>query len=371
MKKNWMFVLTMVLSLAILLSAGYAEGGSSVAMVMTPIDAQDMRVGQCMMPVGYNLKVVPDLCGATRSVTDPMGIGVVVTSPDGRVMMTYESSSTYIEILSSTLGGQTMRVHEEGKMDPETITMMSHYMLPRDYLESYLKNLFPGVELTYTGSTDLSQYQDLLQQAVETRYNALIAQNPQAMGMNIDGMEINAEICGFTCTINGETYYLAAGTIIDATQMTMTADSLVGRMSETEVIWKPLCTYTLACPATEAGAAFPAFEVFMNNTTVSDQFVKANDKLANELRQIVVNARMETGKNYSMSVLNEATSSGDTYDEDRFTDYIFDQNDYTLSDGTHVKVPTAYGYVFEGDNGVVYFCDSAFAEGGTQLTPNR
>jgi hypothetical protein len=70
-------------------------------------------------------------------------------------------------------------------------------------------------------------------------------------------------------------------------------------------------------------------------------------------------------------VLSSSTSSDDTYNDERYTDYIFDQNDYTLSDGTHVKVSTAYDYVYEGDNGVVYFSDSAFPEPGTRLTPNR
>ena len=71
--------------------------------------------------------------------------------------------------------------------------------------------------------------------------------------------------------------------------------------------------------------------------------------------------------------MQEETAKGDDYSEERFSDYIFDQNDYTLSDGSHVKVPTNYEYVWEGDNGMVYYSDSAFAQpgGSTQLTPNR
>jgi len=55
------------------------------------------------------------------------------------------------------------------------------------------------------------------------------------------------------------------------------------------------------------------------------------------------------------------------------TDYIFDQNDYTLSDGSHVKVSAAYDYVYEGENGAAYYSDSAFAEpgGSIRLYPNQ
>ena len=71
--------------------------------------------------------------------------------------------------------------------------------------------------------------------------------------------------------------------------------------------------------------------------------------------------------------MREETEKGDDYDDERFTDYLFDQNDYTLSDGSHVKVPTDYDYVYEGDGGVVYYSDSAFSQPGgtTQLYPNR
>lgn len=374
MQKKLTLILTLVFSLAVILSAvsaGYAEGGTSIAMVMTPIDAQDMRVGQCMAPAGYTVTATPDICGSTRSVTDPMGIAVIATSPDKRIMMTYESSSTYIEIVSSTALGQTYRVHQDGVFDTETMTMMAKYMSTTDYARAYLNGVFPGVEMTYTGSADLSAYQQALEKYAQAKYNQLISANPEAMGMSVDGVSVYAEICGFTCTINGETYYIAVGTQIDAVQMTMGLQTLMGAVTETEIVWSPMCTYMLASPATEAAGIFPAFEVFMDNTTVSDQFIKANQKLANELRQIVVNARMETGKNYSMNVLNDAASSGETYDEDRFSDYIYDQNDYTLSDGTHVKIPTNYEYVYEGDNNVVYFSDSAFPEPGKQLTPNR
>ncbi len=63
----------------------------------------------------------------------------------------------------------------------------------------------------------------------------------------------------------------------------------------------------------------------------------------------------------------------DTYTTtDQFSDYIFDQNDYTLSNGDHVKVPDSYDYVYEGDDGNVYVSDSSFDQpgGSTQLYPN-
>lgn len=351
----------------VLCLAAIAAAGAETAMVLVPIDAQDMRLGQCMVPQGYSMYPVPDFLGSNRSITDPLGMGVVVTSPDNRVTMIYEKSNTYLEIVSSTIGGRTYRVHEDGKFDAETMTPMARYPLPAAYAMAYLNAVYPGVEMTYRGSMDLSEYQSLMQQSAEKFYYGLTVNHPELLGMNVDGVGVTADICGFTCEMNGEAYNIVVGTIIRAVQMTMSMQQLQGLLTETEVLWSPLCTYMLASPASEFDSVYPAFEAFMENTTVSDQFIRANEKLANELRNIVVQSR----GGYIDTVLRNYTSEKDTYYEDRFTDYIFDQNDYTLSDGSHVKIPTSYDYVYEGDNNVVYFSDSAFPEPGTQLSPNR
>ena len=370
MKRLIAMILGLVFALS-LISAGCAEGSSALAMVMVPIDAQDMRLGQCMVPQGYTVTPTLDICGETRSVTDPIGLGIIAVSPDGRIILSYEKSSTYIELVSSTMGGQTYRFHEDGKYDIGTMTLMARYKQPDAYALTYLAGAFPGVEMTYVGALDLSVYQPMLQEYAQKQYDLMTAGHPELMGLNIDGVSIYAGVYGYTCEMNGETYDIVVATVIEATQMTIGSGMLQGYLSETEIVWSPLCTYMLACPDSEFGNAYPAFEVFMENTTVSDQFTAANQALADNLRQIIVDTRMATGRYYCTDILGKYTDSDDTYDDERMTDYIFDQNDYTLSDGTHVKIPTSYDYVYEGDNGVIYYSDSAFPEPGKQLMPNR
>ena len=72
-------------------------------------------------------------------------------------------------------------------------------------------------------------------------------------------------------------------------------------------------------------------------------------------------------------MLRDEASDGDDYSDERFTDYIFDNNDYTLSDGSHIKVDTAYDYVYEDGDGNIVVSNSAFAEpaGGNRLSPNH
>lgn len=80
-----------------------------------------------------------------------------------------------------------------------------------------------------------------------------------------------------------------------------------------------------------------------------------------------------TALTFSMVESNMSYSYTGSYSSDRFSDYMFDQNDYTLSDGSSVKVPTSYNYVWEGSNGTVYYGNSlSDAPGGaTQLYANH
>lgn len=365
--KRLLSVLMMIALCISLLAAAGAEDAAPTAMTLVPVDAQDMRLGQCMIPQGYQLTAVPDFMMNERSVTDPMGLAVIAMSPDNRTVMSYEKSNTYVDILSSTLGGATYRTHEDGQYDFQTMTPMHRYMDPSTYALAYLGGIYPGVEMTYSGSVDLSEYQPALQSLARAKYDALKASEGMTAGLTVDGVAFTADMCGFTCMLNGEVYNVVVATVIDATQMTLSMNMITAMLQETEILWSPLYTYMLSCPASETERLLPAFEAFMKNTTVSDQFMRANEKLADQLRTIVVESR----SSYISQTLGELLSGEDTYNDDRYTDYIFDQNDYTLSDGTRVKIPTSYEYVYEGDNNTVYFSSSAFQETGTRLTPNR
>ena len=346
-----------------------AEGVYTTAM--NHLSPEDLRVAQCAAPVGYEISALLDNCGPTRNFNIPVGVNIIVTSPDKKTFMTYESPSCFLEIVSSTRNGQTVRTQENGKMDPETLTLMGQYPQPNAYAYAYLEGMFPNVEISYMGSADMSPYQSLFKQNAQKKYDALRAGHPELVGLNIDWVAVDGDICAFSGEMHGESYAFIVGAVIEATQSTATMAQLQGTLVETEILWTPLCTYVLGCPVSELGSAYPAFEVFMANTTVSDEFIQTIQALSSQLAQIIADGRMQSGASYCYRALQTASASGETYDDERFTDYIFDQNDYTLSDGSHVKISTAYDYVYEGDNGVVYYSDSAFPEPGAKLTPNR
>ena len=79
-----------------------------------------------------------------------------------------------------------------------------------------------------------------------------------------------------------------------------------------------------------------------------------------------MNAFMEQSVNDYLYSSNYSAS-------DRFSDYIFDRNEYTTSEGYSVSISTGYDYVWEGSGGTVWYSDSALdvPSGATLLTPSR
>ena len=149
----------------------------------------------------------------------------------------------------------------------------------------------------------------------------------------------------------------------------------MGTVNQTMIAWDSPGCYFMLTPEEEFETNKDIFNQFGSNTTVSDQFTKALANVRNQITQ-------SGSQNYSsmsditgecQSSMSSSMGSEDTYTTtDQFSDYIFDQNDYTLSNGDHVKVPTSYDYVYEGTDGNVYVSDSSFDQpgGSTQLYPN-
>lgn len=124
---------------------------------------------------------------------------------------------------------------------------------------------------------------------------------------------------------------------------------------------------------------------FVENTSVNDEFLALNEQLNQDISDKVrheINMQCAASMSYmaTMTVLtfsivenNLGTPYTGSYSSDCLSDYMFDQNDYTLSDGSSVKVSTSYNYVLEGSNGTVYYGNSLSdaPDGATQLYANH
>ena len=138
--------------------------------------------------------------------------------------------------------------------------------------------------------------------------------------------------------------------------------------------WDSPYTFFMLTPESEYQAHTPMYEQFIMNTSLSDQFINAFNTAKNQITQQMLqtsSASMDAVSAYCRSSISSAAGSETSYSDERFTDYIYDQNDYTLSNGDHVKVSTSYDYVYADDSGNVYVSNSADQPAGTtRLYPN-
>ena len=140
--------------------------------------------------------------------------------------------------------------------------------------------------------------------------------------------------------------------------------------------------YYMSCPLSDYERIHATdFQAFIANTAVSDTFKQLQEDLTKEIQRHIQStwAAAIAASNAYVRAMNALTSqsvnsylSSSSYSaSDRFSDYIFDRNEYTTSDGYSCSISTSYDYVWEGSNGTVYYSNSAFdmPSGATQLSP--
>ena len=112
----------------------------------------------------------------------------------------------------------------------------------------------------------------------------------------------------------------------------------------------------------------------MRNTSASDGFTNACKQRSNQIRESVVNSRsFAAGETACRTGVQGLTESEFDYSQERFSDYLFFQDDSTAADGRRVKTPNRYDYVYGGEMGNIYAADNALdvPRGMTQPERNR
>ena len=355
-----------------------ATEGTVYTLSVTDLVDNSNAFARCVTPRGYAVTWEAQRCTAAQSYSNPWQLALRADSGDG-IVMDYISGMDFL----SAVGEET----PDGQFNAAYYTPMLHYMNASQYCDFYAQSYLSAMALPVT---DLALVDEDAFPALQGWLRGL-AQAELARGrwetqfsaIQVDGTEYT--MCGrrYSLQMGGEVWYFAVITGTVGVQYTASYEGLkvdkrgglvFGTISNSWIAWNIPGIYTLFCPADRWAEADAAFSVFLANTSESDQFKAANRRLSEVLWDIVAGTPdLSAGRSRSEQVMREEISSGDDYDEERFTDYLFDQNDYTLSDGSHVKVSTEYDYVYEGDGGVVYYSSSAFAQpgGSTQLYPNR
>ena len=359
------------LALILCCASAFADG-DALAVTMTPITWDGVGLGKVAVPEGYTLNTLINCCDENTCLGAPLRVTVAAESDEAWLF--FYASETYIERVKSNYFKQ-----KNGELDGQTMVFMQEYMNAETYTSvraAAMVQALGATEYSFYRKEDMSHYDALLKEHRQY-YENLIVPGLKQYGIGVDWVEMTAAQNAFTFDIGGMTYCVCVMAEVRGYQMNL------GSVGDVEIIWDVPCYYAMVCPLSEYDRVHSTvFPVFAENTAVSDKFIELQDQLTEQIRDDTIakwNMAVAASNAYAAAMNALTTASVESYlnsssysSVDRFSDYIFDQNDYTTSDGYNVKISTGYDYVWDGGNGTVYYSSSSFdmPYGATQLYPN-
>ncbi len=361
------------------------SGGQSTSLSLNMVSCTDSQTGltvaRASVPQGYQVSCDTTWCGPVQCPGYPAEVFISSMSPDGRIQLTYESAVQFIELLTAEVNGIQFMSHQDGVVHTTTMTLMLKYMNADQYCDFVSENCMEGASgMTLLSATPVTQDMQATLQQISQEYkdtlNQMLVSTP---GLSIDNVETTVAEHTYRYTDSyGKSKILVVSCNVQAVDMVESlSDPFMGETKVVTRIWTVPSRYCMIVDEEAYEEGYDIFGSFCTNTRVSDQFVQACQEMSQEITQAIVNASSYSINSQTSYVQDTFTSElGDENDSytstEAWDDVIMDRNDYTLSNGDHVKVDTSYDYVYQLEDGNIYATNSASDEpaGGTRLYAN-
>ena len=279
-------------------------------------------------------------------------------SPDGLRSFQLISTMSYFQTDSifSLLG--------ENETDPTTYRIHRQYRTAEQFVELFISNLgCTSAQKLGSSSIDsqsLGALQSVAEQhAYQTGYSLVQSLANLGMSANLVGYESTVVDNRYAVTTqSGQTEYIEVFTLVWAYQTSWVVQN--SSITVNEIYWCVPFMYISTAESEQALASTQnEFLTFVSNSQISPEFYylvrQYRSYIENQLAQQLTN-QIQAATEIQSQLMNDYSSSSDTNDRvtDMWSDYIYDRDDYTTSDGSTVKVPTYYDHVYETDSGDIY-----------------
>lgn len=338
------------------------------SFTLTPITWDGAGLGKVAVPDGFDMDTEVHCSDETTCFGSLLRVNVGLTSSEEPVVLSFGAPETYIERVKTNY--PSIFPHVDGQLDGQTSIFMRRYKNAEQYCDWRAKAL----DATFYKDEDTSFLNEELEPYRE-EYISEIKSGFAQYGIGINWCEATVAQRVYTYEANGTTWAFCI--LATARGYEYEAAGEVSRQ------WEVPAFYTLTCPIDDYQKAHDElFMPFVENTAVSDTFIQLEDDLTYQMRDKTIEewrSQVAASSAYAAAMSAFMSASVDSYlqsssysSSSRFTDYIFDRNTYTTSDGYNVSVSTSYDYVWESGNGTVYYSDSAFdvPSGAILLDPN-
>ena len=279
-------------------------------------------------------------------------------SPDGQRSFQLISTMSYYQTDSifSSLG--------ENETDPTTYRIHRQYRTAEQFVELFISNLgCTSAQKLGSSSIDsqsLGALQSVAEQhAYQTGYSLVQSLANLGMSANLVGYESTVVDNRYAVTTqSGQTEYIEVFTLVWAYQTSWVVQN--SSITVNEIYWCVPFMYISTAESEQALASTQnEFLTFVSNSQISPEFYylvrQYRSYIENQLAQQLTN-QIQAATEIQSQLMDGYSSSSDTNDRvtDMWSDYIYDRDDYTTSDGSTVKVPTYYDHVYETDSGDIY-----------------
>lgn len=279
-------------------------------------------------------------------------------SPDGLRSFQLISTMSYYQTDSifSSLG--------ENETDPTTYRIHRQYRTAEQFVELFISNLgctsARKLGSCSIDSQSLGALQSVAEQhAYQTGYSLVQSLANLGMSANLAGYESTVVDNRYAVTTqSGQTEYIEVFTLVWAYQTSWVVQN--SSITVNEIYWCVPFMYISTAESEQALASTQnEFLTFVSNSHVSPEFYylvqQYRSYIENQLAQQLTN-QIQAATEIQSQLMDGYSSSSDTNDRvtDMWSDYIYDRDDYTTSDGSTVKVPTYYDHVYETDSGDIY-----------------
>lgn len=279
-------------------------------------------------------------------------------SPDGQRSFQLISTMSYFQTDSifSSLG--------ENETDPTTYRIHRQYRTAEQFVELFISNLgCTSAQKLGSSSIDsqsLGALQSVAEQhAYQTGYSLVQSLANLGMSANLVGYESTVVDNRYAVTTqSGKTEYIEVFTLVWAYQTSWVVQN--SSITVNEIYWCVPFMYISTAESEQALASMQnEFLTFVSNSQISPEFYylvrQYRSYIENQLAQQLTN-QIRAATEIQSQLMDGYSSTSDTNDRvtDMWSDYIYDRDDYTTSDGSTVKVPTYYDHVYETDSGDIY-----------------
>lgn len=370
--KNKIFIITAAVVFCMLFAAAgvIAQSGFQEIKLQSQL-FNGAVVGKTVIPVGWHINV-GELTLSTESITWPNAMVVTVTSPDGSVNMSYISRRDFQQ---KSVYGYGIETHsEDDTIEQSSMMHMLNYRNAAETCDLMMNIIYSD---SYNMFLSDRSYTDADAQALYAYWQQFDSGIRNAFSYADGSMKIT----GTDASLAERTYQSGNNKTIMTAVVSgyEVVTELSGGVTTDTINWRMNAVFSMQAPAAVFDQYLDIYSVFTLNTTTSKEFdvmTNLHSQYLWEYYTALMEGRYPSEQQLSSNLdksTNETVGSGDSYSAlDGWSDVIREDNDYTLGNGSHIKLSTSFDHVYEDSDGNIYAgYGSYYPQGTTELFPTQ